>query len=79
MIFQILLAIDQLFNALLFAGMADETLSARAFRRELQGSNFWTAFRQMVDSIFFWQNCHCFQAWKHEIERAQLPSDYKLY
>ena len=72
---QILIALDQLFNALLL-GMADETLSARAFRREIQGSP--GRARRLIDALFFWQPNHCFHSWRSEFERRQLPSHYGI-
>lgn len=70
---QPLIALDQLANTLL-GGMADETLSARAFRLELQGKG--NELRELIDAIFFWQERHCYQAWRSEIERRQLPGMY---
>ena len=46
---QILVAIDQVFNALL-GGMADETLSSRAYRAEQKGKVFGKIFRPLIDS-----------------------------
>lgn len=72
---QLLIALDQLANTLA-GGMADETLSARAFRLELQGKGiFW---RELIDALFWWQEHHCYSAWRSEIERRQLPSFYRL-
>ena len=65
---QVLVAIDQLFNALL-GGYADETLSARAHRQ-----NDWR--RAVINSIFFWQEDHCAESYESEVERKQLPSGY---
>lgn len=72
---QPLIALDQLANAML-GGMADETLSARAFRLELQGRGIF--LREVIDALFFWQGDHCYHAWRSEIERRQLPSFYRL-
>lgn len=72
---QLLIALDQLINALL-SGMADETLSARAFRRELQGRSDLP--RRAIDAMFFWQADHCYRSWRSEIERQQLPNYYRL-
>jgi hypothetical protein len=75
---QVLIAVDQLVNALL-GGMADETLSARAWRCEqVEGSRAWGAARRGVDVLFFWQPGHCRAAWLAEIERRQLPGPYRL-
>lgn len=73
---QLLIALDQLFNTLL-GGMADETLSARAWRCYLQDRwPYWIWLG--IDTIFFWQPAHCYHSWLAEFEREHLPSIYKL-
>lgn len=71
--FQILVAVDQLVNTLL-CGKADETLSARAYRRKLRGK---PALAWIIDHIFFWQKGHCKEAYESELERSQLPKEYQ--
>ena len=71
--FQVLVAIDQLINTF-FWGMADETLSARAWRHHLQGDRSWPV--HILDALFFWQDQHCKQAYESELERKQLPAGY---
>jgi len=72
---QFLIAFDQLLNTLL-GGMADETLSARAWR--LDGiSPGWSAARRLIDALFFWQAGHCEQAYLAEQQRKQLPTVYR--
>jgi len=66
---QVLIAFSQLGNALT-GGMADETISARAFRE-----NHW--MRHVIDTLFFWHHQHCYQSYIAECERRQLPSHYK--
>ena len=65
---QVLIAIDQLFNALL-GGYADETLSARAFR-----TSHW--LEPVIDALFFWQDRHCYFSYLAEKQRKQLPKEY---
>lgn len=72
--FQVLVALDQLINTF-FWGMADETLSARAYRHKLDGSRKWVAW--LLDKLFFWQDEHCKQAYESEMERKQLPKEYQ--
>ena len=72
--FQILVAVDQLANTML-GGMADETLSARAWRHHLDGSRDWP--RAIIDALFFWQADHCRSAYESEVERRQLPPEYR--
>ena len=72
--FQVLIALDQLINTLLW-GMADETLSARAWRHHLDGSRDWPY--KLIDGLFFFQKDHCRQAYESELERAHLPEEYQ--
>lgn len=71
----LLIAIDQFFNTAR-AGRPDETLSAAAFRLELQGRAYWP--RRLIDGLFFWQDRHCYHAWRSEIERRHLPDYYRV-
>jgi hypothetical protein len=64
---QIAIAVDQLANTLI-GGMADETISARAWREQ------WK-FRYVLDFIF--GKGHCFNSFVSELERNQLPKKYK--
>ena len=66
---QVLIALDQLANALL-GGYADETLSARAHRQ-----NDWR--RVVINGLFFWQVDHCAESYWSERERKQLPPEYR--
>lgn len=70
----LLIAIDQLFNAI-FMGSPDETLSARCWRKK--ASQPWKMFRICIDYIFFWQKEHCKSAWSSEMHRLQLPAIYR--
>lgn len=72
---QILIAFDQLLNALFF-GYADETLSARAYRMSTT-SRKWEIAEKVINGIFFWQDNHCFESWESEMERRQLPVEYR--
>ena len=75
-LFQVLIAIDQLVNALL-RGWSDETLSARAYRMKLKGRKYWGWTASAIDSLFFWQTDHCMNAWRDELERRQLPPELR--
>ena len=77
-----LLGFDQWVNTWVYIegdgwGMADEALSARAWRCFTQDliSEYWYLG---IDLIFFWQPNHCFNAWRAEVERRQLPDIYSL-
>lgn len=79
---QPLIGLDQFINCLIYIpgdgfGMADETLSARLFRCHLQGliADRWY---RAVDALFFWDANHCYESWRSEVERRQLPGIYRL-
>ena len=74
--FQILIALDQLINALL-GGDADETLSARAHRMRVKGHRYWGWTAGAIDKLFFWQDGHCRNAYIKEFERKNYPDEYR--
>lgn len=67
--FQIAVAFDQFLNTL-FGGWADETLSARLYRRALRGKPLGA---KLVNFLFFFQADHCKEAYESEIARNHLP------
>jgi hypothetical protein len=69
------IAVDQLFNVL-FGGWPDETLSAVA-HRYAPYSMRWNIVRKLLNLIFFWQDDHCQAAFYSELDRLQLPEDYR--
>ena len=77
--YQIIIALDQLFNALTW-GWADETFSARCWRLRERNS-FWALARCLVDGIFFWDTKgdmgHCEWAHDKEWKREHLPGAYR--
>lgn len=81
---QLLMAIDQTINCLIYIagddnngwGMADELLSARAWRCYLQGLISDRLYRA-IDMLFFWAPLHCYTAWRGEFERRQMPGTYR--
>ena len=74
---QILVAIDQLLNAIV-GGYADETLSARAYRMRAKGQPYWGWAANAIDELFFWQEGHCELAYLAEVKRRQFPpGEYK--
>ena len=71
---QVGIAFDQFINAI-FGGWADETFSARCWRkRHCPG---WCLIRWAVDCLLFFDKNHCQESYKSEIQRAQLPKDYR--
>lgn len=71
--FQVLIALDQLVNTFL-GGMADETLSARAWRNHLKCRRTWPV--KVINMLFFWQKNHCRTAYESEKQRKHLPEGY---
>lgn len=77
---QILIAIDQLGNAVLCSlfephvqAWADESLSAHAWRWEINGVRHWP--RKLIDGIFCWQKEHCKNSYEAEKLRLQAPPE----
>lgn len=73
---QLLIAIDQTLNVLIFffsksGAFADETLSAHAFRLEMERGITWP--RKLIDTLLFFDKDHCQESYLSEIERRQLP------
>lgn len=76
---QILIAIDQLINTLVPGGMADETLSARAYRMREKSQPYWWWLADLIDWLFFWQKNpgHCERAYIAEVKRLQSHIDVR--
>jgi hypothetical protein len=78
---QLLIAIDQVFNVLLYIpsdgfGYADETLSARIWRNQNK-NRFYKVALVVVNGLFFWQANHCRGAYFAELMRKHLPREYR--
>ena len=73
---QLLIAIDQLGNALL-GGWADETLSSRAWRTEQKGRVLGQLLRPVIDGLFrlIGQKSHCYDAFQSERKQRQSPPE----
>lgn len=75
--YHVLIAIDQLFNALT-GGAADETFSSRCYRGAILAEKprkrwrFWFAF---VNGLFF-DKQHCQTAYESEVKRKQYPPEF---
>lgn len=67
---QILIAVDQLANAII-GGWADETLSSRAWREDRR------RLVVVIDCIFFWEDRHCEASYISERQRLQLPPEFR--
>ncbi len=68
-LFHFALAFSQLLNVIAGSGYADEAFSAFAHR-----VGGWR--RTLVNSLFFWQDDHCRDAYWSEWHRKQLPPEY---
>lgn len=76
-LFNLLISIDQFVNALR-GGSPDETLSAAAFRTEIQGKWGGRIFRPLIDLLFRpFQKEHCRSAYIAELKRKQFPRGYQ--
>lgn len=71
---QILIALDQLVNAIL-GGWADETLSSRAWRTEAKGRGFGRVARPVIDTLLFFDPQHCYASFLSEKFRRQMPPE----
>lgn len=71
----LLIAIDQLVTATL-GGYPDETLSSYAWRLEAQGK-FFGFTRKLIDSLFWWDPNHCYNAMTSERNRLQVPPELR--
>ncbi len=67
---QVLIALDQLLNAL-FKGYADETLSSRAYRLRVERGRKWP--ERVIDALLFFDRDHCESSYISEVQRRQLP------
>lgn len=74
---QAAIAFDQLINCIVWIrgdgfGYADETLSARAWRLRGQSTAYlW------INRLFWWQENHCLESYDAEINRRQMPVEYR--
>lgn len=79
---QMSVAFDQFLNTCIPGGMADETLSARAYRMREKKQKYWGWTANAIDLLFFWQKDengkrnHCQRSYQSEVERRHLPDYY---
>lgn len=75
---QFFISLHQTLNTLL-GGMADETLSAAAYRTERKNRLLGIAFRPLIDLIFLpIERDHCHKAYEAERRGSQLPKEYQV-
>lgn len=76
--YHVMIAIDQLFNALT-GGAADETLSSRTYRGAIlakQPKKRWRVLYRVINGLFFDLN-HCKTAYESEISGKQHDERFK--
>lgn len=76
--YHVLIAIDQLFNALI-GGAADETLSSRTYCGAVLAKyprKRWRIWYRVINALFFDAN-HCKTAYESEIKRRQYPVEFQ--
>ncbi len=71
---QVLIALDQLINALC-GGWADETISSRAWRLHVGKSTSYPKY--LIDFIFFFDKNHCQESYESERLRLQSPPELR--
>lgn len=69
-IYQTLIALDQLVNALVFGGWADETISSRSYRE-------FPRLAKIIDTLLWFDKDHCYESYVSEAIRSQLPSELR--
>ncbi|NBI12480.1 DNA helicase UvrD [[Haemophilus] felis] len=76
--YHVVIAIDQLFNALL-GGAADETLSSRTYRGAIlaqKPKKRWRVLYPVINGLFFDKE-HCKTAYESEVNRKQYPQGFE--
>lgn len=73
---QLLIALDQLANVLIGLignrqAWADETMSAHAWRMQLEHDRTWA--RKLIDTLFWFDKNHCKESYESEVLKRQLP------
>lgn len=72
----VLVSIDQLINAVL-GGYPDETFSSRVYRKSVARQKFWEVLHWIIDKMFFWEENHCYNAYKNELSGKYSPNEIK--
>lgn len=75
--YHVVIAIDQLFNALT-GGAADETLSSRTYRGAIlakQPKKRWRVLYRMINALFFDVN-HCKASYESEVSGKQHDKQF---
>lgn len=75
-VLQILIAFDQLINAILL-GYADETISSRMYRFEQNDNIIGKIFRPIIDMLFWFEHQHCKNSYISEQLRSHMPRNLR--
>ena len=78
-IFNILITLDELVNAVVLGGMPDETISARCYRERFV-SPTWEIFRRLIDAVafhVFGVDDHCEMSYRYEERHRTIPRIYR--
>lgn len=75
--YHVIIAIDQLFNALTGGG-ADETLSSRTYRNYVKPNpkKRWRILYHVINGLFCDRE-NCKTAYESEVNRKQYPEDFQ--
>ena len=76
--YHVVIAIDQLFNALI-GWAADETLSSRTYRGAVLSPTprkRWRIWYRVINALFF-NTDHCKTAYESEVKRRQYPAEFR--
>lgn len=82
-LWQLLVSFDQFLNVLICMFVepkerhwADETFSAHVYRHYCDGR--WKVLYWVINKLFFLQDDHCKEAYESELNRAQLPPEFRV-
>ena len=70
------IAFDQLLNVIFLNGYPDETLSSRFYRWYRDGIYKYPMI--ILDKILFFDKNHCYESYKSEELRRQLPPEFRI-
>ena len=78
-ILHFLMVVDMLIYQIITLGYASplETMSAAAYRLEIEGRLTGKIFRPMIDLIFWFDPLHCYESYMNLKHLKYLPEAYK--
>ena len=72
----VLIGFDQLINVIFLNGYPDETLSSHFYRWNRDGICKYPMI--ILDKILFFDKNHCYESYKSEELRRQLPPEFRI-